>query len=223
MRFPIRYVCIVALVVPCIALSAPAHAKIQIRGGGFGIRLEPEGDDAENFSKASWGGGLYVITVCPGMANFLAGVVGIDIINMLSQTIEFRDQVTMLRIEQQTNQWLSRFYAGGRLGHQGHGVIRPYVGANVALNYYSISTDVVIPDDRDYENEIRQHLKKETEYAFGFDVSLGVEFNIKDVVFIDVGAKYLKTFSVPQQFGPNAETIHPQYVQMYAGLNIRFQ
>ncbi len=223
MRPLIRHICIATLIISCIAPSAPAGAQIQIRGGGFGIRLEPEGDDAENFSKASWGGGLYLIAVPPEMGNLFAVVVGLDFVNMLSQTIEFRDQITMLRIEQQTNQWLSRFYVGARLGHQGHGVFRPYVGANVALNYYSISTDVVIPDDRDYENEIRQHLERKAEYAFGFDASLGIEFNIKDTVFIDVGAKYLKSFSVPQQLGPDAEKIHPQYVQIYAGFNIRFQ
>ena len=102
-------------------------------------------------------------------------------------------------------------------------MFRPYVGANLALNYYTISTDVVIPDDRDYENEIRQHLERESEFAFGFDLALGIEFNIRDIFFIDLGARYLKTFSVPQQLGPDAEKIHPQYILMFAGFNIRFQ
>ena len=223
MRLSIRFSIVLVLLLICVMPSIPAGAQIQIRGGGYGIRLEPEGDDAENFSKASWGGGLYLIMAPFGMSDFFAGVAGLDFINMLNQTIEFREQVTGLRIEQQTNQWLSRFYVGGRLGHQGHGLLRPYVGANLALNYYTISTDVVIPDDKDYENEIRQNLEKKSELAFGFDLALGIEFNIKDIFYIDLGAKYLKTFSVPQQLGPDAEKIHPQYVLMYVGFNIRFQ
>jgi opacity protein-like surface antigen len=214
-------VLVMALLAPI--LSSPSHAEMQVRGGAYAIRMEPEGADAKNFSKASWGGGLYLLLVPPTGTQFFAGVAGIDFVNMLSQTIEFRDQLTLLRIEQQTNQWYSRFYVGGRLGHQGHGFFRPYAGAAIALNYYSISTDVVIPDDREYEDEIRQHLEKQTEYAFGFDASLGIELNFRDVVYLDIGAKYLKSFSVPQQLGPDAETIHPQYIEFVGGINIKFQ
>ena len=219
MRMRSRLACFSILALAVLTIGTSLSASVPIRIGGYGIRLEPEGDDAENFSKASWGGGLYAVVVPPNTANFLSVVAGLDFINMLSQTVEFRDQTTMLRIEQQTNQWLSRFYIGGRVGHQGHGFLRPYAGANIALNYYTISTDVVIPDDRDYENEIRQHLDKESELAFGFDLAIGVELKIKRFC-IDLGARYLKTFSVPQQLGPDAEKIHPQYILIYAGFNI---
>ena len=219
MKHRTRNALVLALVL-VLAASAPL-AAMSIRGGLRVVRMEPEGADAEDFSKASWGGGLYAVFVPPGPGLF-AATAGFDVANMLSQTTEFRDRVTGLRIEQQTNQWFSRFYVGGRVGPQGRGMLRPYAGASIALVYYSISTDVVIPDDRDYENEIRQNLEKKSEVAFGFDFSLGLEVKVHDRVWIDGGAKFLKSFSVPQQLGPDAEKIHPEYIQYFAGVEVGF-
>lgn len=217
MRHPRRTALALALVLVLVA-SAPLAAA-GLRAGLRVVRMEPRGADAEDYSKASWGGGIYVLYAPPGPGLF-AFTGGFDVANMLSQTVEFRDRVTGLRIEQQTNQWFSRFYVGGRFGPQGHGFIRPYAGANIALVYYSISTDVVIPDDRNYEDEIRQNLEREGEVAFGFDFSLGIELKVHDRVWIDGGAKYLKSFGVPQQLGADAEKIHPEYIQAYLGVEV---
>ena len=71
-------------------------------------------------------------------------------------------------------------------------------------------------------HEIRQDLESETELAAGFDVVLGVELNFSDKFYIDVGAKYIKAFNVPQQLGDDAETIYPQYFEFYAGFGLSF-
>lgn len=205
---------ILAILMMTLASSAFAGSN---RLGLHLLRVEPNGDDAEQFSEASWGGNIEGVLVPPGLWNALALVVGFDFMSLDAHTTEFRDRTTGLRVEQQTRQDYMRLFLGGRLGHQGHGFFRPYVGANIALNVFTYSTDVVIPDDTDPENEIRQSLTDETESAFGFDTVLGLELNFNDAWFIDGGAKYIKTFNVPQQLGDDARTVHPQYFQIYIG------
>ncbi|NIM21431.1 MAG: outer membrane beta-barrel protein [Candidatus Latescibacteria bacterium] len=202
---------------------ASSVAAINGRVGLYVIRMEPEGTDAEKFSKPSWGGGINVHLVPPGLRDFFAGTIGFDYINMLSQTTEFIDRVTGLRVEQQTNQNYYRFYLGGRLGHQGHGFFRPYAGLHLALVTYSIKTDVVIPDDYDREKEIRQKLQSEWHSAFGFDMALGLELNFKDKVYADLGARYLRSFSLPQQLGEGSVEIHPRYFQFSVGIGLSFR
>jgi len=198
-----------------------AEARTKVRGGLRVLRMEPQGDDAEDFSDANWGGGLYA-DIQPSGNKFLSFSTGVDIVHMMSQTIEFRDRLTGLRIEQQTRQFFTRFYAGLRLGPQGRGTLRPYVESNLALHYYSITTDVVIPDDRSYEDEIRQNLDREGETAFGFDAGGGLEIRVAPRVFLDFGAKYVKSFEVPQQLGPDSEKISPDYIQMFIGVAYQF-
>ena len=89
--------------------------------------------------------------------DLLAFAGGAELIRMLGQTTEYRDVQTGLRIEQQTNQDYARIFLGGRFGPHGPGFVRPHIGANLALVVYDISTDVVVPDDIDRENEIRQN------------------------------------------------------------------
>ncbi len=88
----------------------------------------------------------------------LAGVGGLEIINLLGETIEFSGNITGLRVEQQTSQNYGRIFVGSQIGGHGNGFVRPHAGLNVALVLYCIDTDVVIPDDFDREKEIRQNL-----------------------------------------------------------------
>lgn len=220
MRYGTRtFLAAISMIVLLASTARVCSAMPGFKVGGRVIRMEPEGADAEEYSKASWGGGLVFFATPPGPAKLFAGVFGFDFIVMLTETTEFQDSVTGLRVEQQTSQNYMRFYLGGRLGHQGHGTFRPYLEGNIALVYYNISTDVVIPDDWDRENEIRQNLDEEGKAAFGYDFAVGMEWNFNDFVYLDLGAKYLKSFNVPQQLGEGSVTVHPQYIQFYAGLN----
>jgi opacity protein-like surface antigen len=149
-------------------------------------------------------------------------VVGFEIANMLSQTTKTQDRLTGLRVEQQTTQDYYRLYLGGQLGSHGHGLIRPHVGSNIALVVYSISTDVVVPDDANRENEIRQNLRSHTESGFGWDVTLGTDFNIKDKWAVEGGVRFLKSFGVPQQLGAGTVRVEPAYFQIYLGVGASF-
>jgi hypothetical protein len=152
----------------------------------------------------------------------VAGVGGLEYVNLLSATTQFRDRVTGLRVEQQTEQGYFRLFLGGQVGGHGNGFLRPHAGINLAFVYYSISTDVVIPDDRNRENEIRQSLRSEGNVIFGYDITFGLDLNFSNTIALDGGVKYLKSFSVPQQLGEGSVRVHPYYLQIYFGIGVSF-
>ena len=199
-------------------LTANAAGKVQV----YGVRMTPTGQDASRFSRPSWGGGVAVIAPLRQVHNLFAGTLGFDVVNMLSQTTGFQDEQTGLRVEQQTNQNYYRIYLGGRIGPHGRGLVRPHVGTNIALVVYNISTDVVVPDDANRENEIRQNLRSRTETGFGWDLTLGTDFNIHNTVALEGGVRFLKTFGVPQQLGAGSMRVEPAYFQIYLGLGLGF-
>jgi len=192
------------------------------KAGIYGIRMVPRGAGAKTYSRAGWGAGLHVVVPVPQLSNMLAGVGGVEFINLLSETIEFTDFVTGLRVEQQTSQDYGRIFIGSQIGGHGNGFVRPHAGLNVALVIYQISTDVVIPDDFNREQEIRQNLRTENHAVFGYDITLGIDLNFSNKIALDGGVKYLKSFSVPQQLGDGAVTIHPEYFQIYFGVGASF-
>lgn len=191
--------------------------------GIYGIRMVPRGDDAKNFSRPGYGGGIHLVAPLPQLLSFVAGTAGFEGINLLSETTTFRDQLTGLRVEQQTSQNYFRLFIGGQVGGHGKGFIRPHAGLNLALVFYGIGTDVVIPDDRDRENEIRQNLHDENHAVFGYDITLGIDLNFWNKWNLDGGVRYLKSFSLPQQLGEGSEKIHPEYFQIYLGVGISFR
>lgn len=206
----------------CCALTFLALTLLPVTalatGGKLGlnlIRMVPSGQDAERYSNPGWGAGVQLTVPMRGAASMLAGVLGFEYVNLLSETTTIYEPVTLLRVEQQTNQHIGRLYLGPEIGPHGNGTFRPHAGANIALVFYGISTDVVVPSDPNRQNEIRQNLRDENRAAFGYDFTLGVDINPWNKVSIDVGARFLKSFNVPQQLGAGSEPIHPGYIQGY--------
>jgi len=201
------------------AVALPGTARAQVNLSFHGIHMDPSGQDAKDFSRAAYGGGLHASFPVPQLGNLLAGGVGIELVNMLSETHEFRDAQTGLRVEQQTNQEYFRLYLGPEIGPHGDGFFRPHVGVHAALVNCGISTDVVVPDDNNRENEIRQNLRSENRTAFGYDLSAGADLNFGKW-FVEGGTRFAKSFNVPQQLGGGAVSIHPSYLQIYVGLGV---
>ena len=219
-RRPLHAPIAVLLALASVLCAFPAQAAGHL--GLYGVQMTPYGRDAGRYSEAGFGGGIQAVAPLPRPANLLAGVAGLEVINLLSETTEFRDRLTGLRIEQQTNQHYGRFYLGARLGLHGHEFFRPYAGANLSLNFYGISTDVVVPDDSDREKEIRQSLRSENRMAFGYDGTLGVDLDIATRFNLDGGVRYVKTFNVPQQLGEGSVPINPEYFQVFLGFGVSF-
>jgi hypothetical protein len=188
----------------------------------YGIHMDPSGQDARDFSRASYGAGLQSSIPVPGLANLVAGSVGLEYVNMLSETHVFQDPQTGLRVEQQTSQDYFRLYLGPEIGPQGNGFFRPHVGAHIALVNHGISTDIVVPDDTNQENEIRQNLGSKSRTSFGYDLNAGADLNFGKW-FLMGGARFARSFNVPQQLGDGAVKIHPGYLQIYAGLGVNLR
>jgi len=213
-----------ALIAALLALTSvlcafPAQAAGHL--GLYGVQMTPYGRDAGRYSKAGFGGGIQAVAPLPRPANLLAGVAGLEVVNLLSETTAFTE-LSGLRVEQQTNQHYGRFYLGARLGLHGHEFFRPYAGANLSLSFYGISTDVVVPNDSDREKEIRQSLRSENHMAFGYDGTLGVDLDIATRFNLDGGVRYVKTFNVPQQLGEGSVPIDPEYFQVFLGFGVSF-
>ena len=202
-----------------LALAAPAGAQMNL--SFYGIHMDPSGQDAQDFSRASYGAGLHASFPAPRLGNLVAGSVGLELVNLLSETHAFQDSQTGLRVEQQTSQDYFRLYLGPEFGPQGDGFFRPHVGVHLALVNHGISTDIVVPDDTDREKEIRQNLSSKNHASFGYDVNAGADLNFGKW-FVVGGARFAKSFNVPQQLGDGAVRIHPSYFQIYAGLGLNF-
>ena len=205
-----------ALLLPSMACAGAANVSV------YGVHMDPSGQDAKDFSRSSYGGGLHASFPVPRLANLLAGSLGIEIVNMLSETHQLQDPKTGLRVEQQTNQNFFRLYLGPVIGPQGNGFFRPHLGAHIALINYDISTDVVVPDDANRQNEIRQNLSSQSRTVFGYSFSADTDLNFGGW-FLTGGARFAKSFNVPQQLGAGAVSIHPGYVQIYAGVGANFR
>lgn len=220
MRSP-RFVLVVLALLAAAATAPAARAgdgKITL----YGIRLDPSDRDARNYSRPGWGAGLQAVAPLPNTQGLLAIVGGLEGVNLLSKTVKYIDPVTSLRVEQQTSQNYGRFFVGGQFGSHSNGALRPYLGSNVALVVYGIGTDVVVPDDTDRENEIRQHLRSRTETAFGWDVNAGLDVNFSNRWVLDGGVRWLHSYGLPEQLGEEAVRIEPSYVQVYFGVGVSF-
>ncbi len=203
-----------ALFAAAAATPASAGEKIEI----YGLRMVPANVDARQYSRPGWGLGVQGVLPLPGTANLIAGVGGVEVVNLLSRTKKFQDPLTGLRVEQQTSQNYGRLFVGGQMGSHSSGALRPYAGLNVALVWYGINTDVVVPDDYDREREIRQSLGSRNEVAFGWDANAGVDVNFRDRWGIDIGVRWLHAYGVPQQLGDGAVSVEPGYVQAKVGV-----
>jgi len=162
--------------------------------------MDPSGQDAKDFSRASFGGGLTARFPLPHLGNLIAGSAGIELISMLSETHEFRDAQTGLRVEQQTNQDYFRLYLGPEIGPRGTDSSGRTLVSISHSSTTAFSTDVVVPDDTTGENEIRQSLRSEHRPTVGYDLNTGADLNFGKW-FIEGGTRFSKSFNVPQQLG----------------------
>jgi opacity protein-like surface antigen len=209
-------------------LTAPmfggiAHAQSGAKADLYTIYMMPYGRDARDYNRPGFGIGGNVTLPIPSTSDALAGVVGLEYINLLSENLDGQDYIggVAFPYSQQTTQGFARFYLGPQFGaHNTKAVIQPHAGADIGLAVYWISTDIVVNDNAG--NEIRKNKSSNTHAVFGFDLNMGVDMQFWDNVSIDAGVKYLKSFSVPQQLGEGSLTMYPQYFQVTLGVGVSF-
>jgi len=179
--------------------------------------MEPENSDARDFSKGNFGGSFEYEFHFVGIPDPISWAAGFDYIDMLSEETTYYEE-SGLRIVQETDQEYYRFWFGPRIRSHANAFFRPYIGLHGALIYNMIETDVVVPDDYDPDNEIRQILSSDGELLFGYDVSTGLEIKVAKDWSIDLGMKRLKTFGEPRQLSYGAVTVHPSYNLYFIGV-----
>jgi len=212
------YVILILIIFISITLSdVIAGGKV----GVYGIYMVPRGEDAKNYSQPGLGLGFHIVVPVPQLANILAGTVGLEFINLLEKTIDYRDRTTGLRVEQNISQNYFRLFIGAQVGGHGNAFFRPHAGMNIALVYYNISTEIVEAYSSN-EEEIILSGNTEGHVVAGYDITLGIDLNFSNEFAIDGGIRYVKSFSVPLQLGAGSVKIHPQYFQIYLGIGVGF-
>ena len=208
----------------CIVLILTPHPSNA--GGKVGIyviHMVPYGIDAKEYSRPGWGGGLHAVVPVPQLYNILAGVIGLEYVNLLSTSFDDVTYVSGVPFDytQITTQHYFRLYLGPQIGGHGNAFFRPHAGLNFALVNYGINTDVVIRVDT---SNISKNKSSEDHWVFGYDLTMGLDLNFDNKICLDGGVKYVKSFSVPQQLGDQQSVkIFPQYFQIYFGLGISFE
>lgn len=210
-----RVLPIAVLVIACGATGAPRVASAEGKVSIYLSRIHPADRDAERFSRTSWGGGIEAVQPLRATENLVALTAGVEISNMLSHRSEVYDPVLRENLEQSTSQSYGRFFVGGRLGPHGNGFLRPHLGANLAVVWYGISTQVTIPDPADETNSITRTLDSNYKAAFGYDTNAGIDLNIANQIPVEVGMRFLKTFNLPQPLGEGSVGVSPAYIQGY--------
>jgi hypothetical protein len=64
--------------------------------------------------------------------------------------------------------------------------------------------DVLTCDEEDF---ITQNFRRDNRWLFGQDVTLGLDLRVSRKVFVDIGIRYLKTYSVPVQLHQGLSTV----------------
>ncbi len=211
------FVLLLALCLLMGANSADAHKL-----GLHGIYMEPNGTDAEEYSDGAVGFGVHFVGATPKPFHMFGFVIGLDNVTLHSDDKTLIEPTTLLRVEHKIRQRYTRFFVGAELGGHGRGFLRPHIGMNLAIVNYGFSIDAVVRDDHDYDNVIEQEVLGEDEWAFGQDITAGLDLLVHRRVYIDVGVRYLKSYSVPVplQYGP--VEVHPEYFQVYLGIGFNF-
>jgi opacity protein-like surface antigen len=218
--FPTARVLAVALALAACATLVPSPSRADGKVSIYLSRMVPADLDARRFSRTSWGGGLDAVLPWYAARNLVAATAGIELSNMLSKTLEIYDPYLRETLDQNTNQSYGRFFVGGRLGPHGPAFLRPHVGTNVAIVWYGISTTIDYTDPYDSSKTISKTLDSNFKAAFGYDVNAGLDLNIANTVPVELGARYVKTFNVPQSLGVGSVSVSPSYIQTYLAVGV---
>jgi opacity protein-like surface antigen len=201
-----------------LVVLALAATRVQAMDGKLGVhivRMDPNGTDATRYTEPGWGFGVQLTATTRSRtakvldSGVLAGVLGIEYVNLQPQEKLVFDPGGGTVSVEQNDQYLGRFYLGPEIGAHGHGLLRPHAGANLALVFYGIS----------YGNGMGDH-----KATYGYDVSGGLDFNPWNTVSFDLGARYVKMFGIPVQLGfvggpRGAVPIAPAYMQAYLAVD----
>jgi len=183
-----------------------------------GIYMVPDGVQATDYSRPGFGGGATFIFPIGTLPDIMRGGVGIEFVNLLSKSHQYTDRSTGLPYDQETNQNFMRLYFGLYVGSRGTAFYRPYAAINLALHVYGISSDIVQKDPYDPTIEDTETISSTSHAVAGCDMTFGLDLNVSQLVALDGGFRFVKSFAVPQQLGEGSVKVYPYYFQIYLGI-----
>ena len=194
------------------------------KAGLYLVYMTPYGADARNVSRPGWGIGGLIVAPVPAWNNVVAIQLGGEYVNLLDKLVSMEGDVDGVyqQFDQVTSQHYSRIYLGPRLGAHGSDFFRPYMGADLSLTIYGIGTRLVLNDPDNPGETFDKGIDSNTKVVAGFDAMAGVDLNIANSYSVDIGVRYVKSFSLPQQLGEGAVTVYPQYFQVTLGFGLSF-
>ena len=205
-------------IIKILFLTAIVHVQA-FAGGRAGMNfifMVPYGSAATDFSKPGLGIGLDAVIPIRPLDQICAFVVGAEIVNLKTKSIDVMDSETGVSTEQRTAQNYIRLKTGFQVGGYGDEFIRPHGGLTLALVRYSVSTD------RKNQDDTYDTIDEESKIIFGCDMTFGLNVNIHNEWDIDLGVRYVKSFGLIQQLGNKLITVHPEYFQIYLGAGLSF-
>ena len=186
-----------------------------------GIYMVPDGAQATDYSRPGFGlGGTFIFPI-GSIPDILRAGVGFEFVNLLSKTIDLPSLADGSEVQQATQQNFIRLYGGIHVGGPRSDFFRPYASLNLALHVHGIYTDVVVKDPFDPSIEDRTTTSSTYHAVFGCDMTFGMDLNIWELVSLDGGFRFVKSFAVPQQLGEGSVKIYPHYFQIFVGVRVQ--
>ncbi len=217
-NFFVRYLGIAAIGLLALLLGLADVAEAQKLGFHL-IYMEPNGPDAENYSDPAGGFGAHLVAPLPRPVHMFAFTLGLENIIMGTDSREVYDTRTYEFVQEDITQRYTRLFIGGEFGGHGYGFFRPHIGMNFAIVNYGFTVDRVHYDD--YSEEfITQNFRRDNHWLFGQDFTLGLDLRVSRKIYVDMGVRYLKTYSVPVQLNQGLATVFPEYFQVYLAVGV---
>jgi opacity protein-like surface antigen len=202
-------------------VTSPRVAGAGGRVAVHGLRMVPQNSDAREVSEANWGAGLMGAFPLKSLGRLMAGTVGIEGVEFNTARSSGRNRFGEPYTQVITQEFY-RLSAGLEVGPHGRGFLRPHAGVGASLAHYRIDNDLTYSGGFGSEYETVE-LSDESHTRLGYDLSLGVDLNVMNRFGVDGGVRYVKSFDVPQDLGEDSEKIHPDYIQIYAGVMVSFE
>lgn len=187
-------------------------------------RLLPHKNATVRSEKPNWGAGLEVVLPLTRTSIFPAANFGLEYFNCYSRNESVSDPYYG-GADIPTSQGVYRIYSGGRIGVNGNGILRLFIGGNFALAVSRIHTAYVIY--LIYGEGIRvperENLYSQTKTSFGYDLNAGCELLLADTFIFESGMRYIRLFDAPIQLDDvRAIPIASDYFQIYLSVGAFF-
>lgn len=205
-----------ALLLLLVACAAPARAdgKVVL----YGLSMVPGDLSAKADPRPGIGVGAEFVEPLPRYGGLFALAGGLELVNMRSTASTVFDEYSQSSTAVISSQDFVRAYLGGQMGSHGRGLVRPYVGLNLAVIVYDYASGAAPVDGADPPVDAPSDAASMRSYGIGWDANVGVDLNIRNVWSLDGGVRYLHSDGAPRVWTTDDFQFQSAYVQYRIGI-----